>query len=246
MKNVLALLIILLCQVQFVSAKGQVAQSVLRDTISIGVQDEHRAAFMPLDSVPMWVKNKVSSKEYEQWKKMSHYFNIDYSVLDDKMYESRKNSLYRHIRQICHDIEMGTYEGTLKTHYTFVLVQESDTCLQWEVAELNRIDEDICLYKREAVIYRSSDYPNVGLVCTIWYVYNSRNKDVYIISRKYTPTANPMEVRGGGTVDYIKSKDKIHVDFGGILIYYDDSHTYHEELVKKAYLFSPSIGKKID
>ena len=195
--------------------------------------------FMPLDSVPAWVKNKVTSKEYELWKKMSHHFYIDYSTVNDKLYENKKDSLYKRISMICQAIENGTYDGTIHTPYVFKFVQEPDTCLHWDIIELNRIDENIYFYERNAIIYQSSDNPKACLMCTIWYIYNSRDKKTNIISHKYAPTAGLMEVGGFGAADYIETKDKIYIDFAGSLIYYDNFLKYHEEQVEKAFLFSP-------
>ena len=37
--------------------------------------------FMPLNTVPEWVKDRVSGKEYEAWVRLSSRYEIDYSIL---------------------------------------------------------------------------------------------------------------------------------------------------------------------
>ena len=53
--------------------------------------------FMPLNTVPEWVKDRVSGKEYEAWVRLSSRYEIDYSILTQTLTDEQKNELYQYI-----------------------------------------------------------------------------------------------------------------------------------------------------
>ena len=62
---------------------GQIclAQGVVVPKSGAALDKETGSSFCPLDSIPDWVKEKTTQKEYELWKKASRYYQVDYSVL---------------------------------------------------------------------------------------------------------------------------------------------------------------------
>lgn len=69
--------------------------------------DKVMPLYMPLDSIPEWVKEKVSQDEYELWEIMSTKYEIDYSILKEELSTSQKDSVYSIIRKLSSDIKDG-------------------------------------------------------------------------------------------------------------------------------------------
>lgn len=53
--------------------------------------------FMPLNTVPEWVKERVSGEEYEAWVRLSSRYEIDYSILTKTLTDEQKDELYQYI-----------------------------------------------------------------------------------------------------------------------------------------------------
>ena len=69
-------------------------------------------SFCPLDSIPDWVKEKTTPKEYELWKKASRYYQVDYSVLQKDLSKDQKRRLYESLEEACEKMEVrGKQEG---------------------------------------------------------------------------------------------------------------------------------------
>lgn len=61
--------------------------------------------FMPLDSVPKWVRQKITPKEYQLWKLLSTRYEIDYSILNFDLNVQQKTVLYENLESLCQEIE---------------------------------------------------------------------------------------------------------------------------------------------
>ncbi|UVP57539.1 hypothetical protein [Bacteroides thetaiotaomicron] len=77
---------------------------------------EENPEYAPLNTIPDWVSEKVTPKEYELWRTMSSRYEINYSFLKKDISEKRKKEIYDCINNICERIEKGQinkYEGFL-------------------------------------------------------------------------------------------------------------------------------------
>lgn len=76
--------------------------------------------YMPLDSVPDWVKVRVTPDEYKLWKELSRYFQVDYSILRQDLSGEQNAYLYRSIRELIEAVEAGIYsKDSLYGYFTF-------------------------------------------------------------------------------------------------------------------------------
>lgn len=66
--------------------------------------------FMPLDSVPEWVRDKTTYEEYELWKIMSTRYQINYSFLDMNLRDDQRIDLFNTLKAICEKIKEGSLE----------------------------------------------------------------------------------------------------------------------------------------
>lgn len=66
----------------------------------------------PLDSVPEWVKEKVTPKEYEIWKTMSSVFYIDYSILKTELSPERKQEIYDGLKKYVKELKRGIFTSS--------------------------------------------------------------------------------------------------------------------------------------
>ena len=68
---------------------------------------EENPEYAPLNTIPDWVSEKVTPKEYELWRTMSSRYEINYSFLKKDISEKRKKEIYDCINNICERIEKG-------------------------------------------------------------------------------------------------------------------------------------------
>lgn len=61
--------------------------------------------FMPLNSVPEWVRQKITPREYQLWKLLSTRYEIDYSILNFDLNAQQKKVLYESIEFLCQEFE---------------------------------------------------------------------------------------------------------------------------------------------
>ena len=82
---------------------GQVglAQGEVAPKSGESLDKETGSSFCPLDSIPDWVKEKTTPKEYELWKKASRYYQVDYSVLQKDLSKDQKRRLYESLEEAC-------------------------------------------------------------------------------------------------------------------------------------------------
>lgn len=87
---------------------------------------EKKPMYAPLDSVPAWVKEKVTPEEYEMWKALSGVFRIDYSFLKRDLTPQQKELLYREVEGICAKIKKGELEQCVGDCLTLTSVSDFD------------------------------------------------------------------------------------------------------------------------
>lgn len=191
----------------------------------------------PLDSVPEWVKEKVTPKEYKIWKTMSRVFYIDYSILKTELSPERKQEIYDGLKKICEGIEKGEFSHRVGTGFTFAKENPVDTTLQWKLCELNQIDENIQLCKRKASVYQSANSKSAELVCTVWYIYNSQKKEVYIIKSEILPNGSCCKFQGGMGLVYQQSLGRLQGSYAGTFQYELEGRKYCDQL-ERAFAFS--------
>lgn len=191
----------------------------------------------PLDSVPEWVKERVTPKEYEIWKTMSSVFYIDYSILKTELSPERKQEIYDGLKKICEGIEKGEFSHQVGTGFTFAKENPIDTTFQWKLCELTQIDENIQLCKREASVYQSAHSNSVELVCTVWYIYNSQKKEVHIVKYEISPNGSRCKFQGGMGMVYQKNLNRLQGSYAGTFRYEIGGRKYCDQL-EKSFAFS--------
>ena len=102
---------------------------------------EDELLYMPLDSVPEWVKEKVSNEEYELWKTMSSRYRIDYTFVKENMSNKRRKQVYDCVRSICERIRNGEIreKGGL---FMVASEQRSNFWSNWRMERLATPEDD--------------------------------------------------------------------------------------------------------
>ncbi|MDD3038314.1 hypothetical protein [Bacteroides sp.] len=200
--------------------------------------------YTPLDSIPEWVKNKVTVEEYNLWKIMSSVFRIDYSFLKQDISSGKRLRLYDNLRQICNSIKSGEYSNSKGEQFTISIVADVDTTLNWKFDVLFQIDDNIQFCKRNAVIYQVEDLEKVQLSCEIWYIYNSLKKDAYIIKYDVLPVEPLARFQGSVVFSYQKELNQFEGSCAGTFQYYDKWNKEHFQNLNKSFAFSPQSSNK--
>lgn len=192
-------------------------------------------SFAPLHSVPEWIKTKTTPEEYQLWMTMSRIYKINYSFLNETISKEKRQNLYDDIRVICDSIEAGKYVKYKGGLFVVQLIPRTDTTLNWRNEETIQIDEHIRYCKQKAIIYQSVQKKTVYLECIVWYIYNSLNKEVYII--KYE-TSSPLAFSrflGNLHFSFLKEANELIGSCSGTLQYCDERHEYHGETFTKTF-----------
>ena len=146
---------------------------------------ETGSSFCPLDSIPDWVKEKTTQKEYELWKKASRYYQVDYSVLQKDLSKDQKRRLYESLEEACEKMEVcGKQEG-VDEMLTFALPAPIDSTIVWNTCSYVKIDENLSFRKIEGIVFHSKDYPEAQVKVIVWCVYEQSQKQRAGHQRRY-------------------------------------------------------------
>lgn len=189
--------------------------------------------YAPLDSVPDWVKRKVTPDEYELWKKLSQYFLVDHTVLlNDELDAQQKEQLYDNIKNICKEVEEGTYDDPIHVKLTLnVLSFKARLPHKWNIIERTVIDEKFSYNKVKCLIYQSQKDKNAGLEITVWYTYNDITKYMNVIHFDLSPVnmqKSNESTQSNTFYRYHKPEKKFYGSCSGIISYIYNGETINE------------------
>lgn len=192
--------------------------------------------YTPVDSVPEWVKEKVTQEEYNLWKTMSSVYQIDYSFLKRNIPNDKRNHFYSGIKQMCESIKKGEYSSKKGELFAVSMPAPIDTSLIWRVNELTQIDDSIQFCNRRSIIYRSEHWKNVYLECSVWYVYDSLQKDVDIIKYEILSPLPFSRFQGSLILNLQNDRISLRGECAGTIEYYDKELNYRSETVQKSFI----------
>ena len=197
--------------------------SGMRQTVERNNQNIVTLTYMPLDSVPNWVKTNVSSEEYGLWQRLSHYYQVDYSILREDLSPEQEVELYRMIRQTLADIESGNISSPdLYGYYTFSPLPKVDTNLSWSLSHLTQIDSNLFLVNKQAPIYYAGKEGQYRVVCSIWYLYDKSQQKATVLKSKFGRTGDCSDLPNiVGNVEFLSDKGILQGSCAGTLDYVD-------------------------
>ena len=179
---------------------------------------EENPEYAPLNTIPDWVSEKVTPKEYELWRTMSSRYEINYSFLKKDISEKRKKEIYDCINNICERIEkeqINKYEGFLN------IADEDGTTLsdsQYFGRIATRSPEGGAEYKTNGcTLYTHSLGPYIKAAVT----YKKSDDDVTITS---------------SSVSYDKDKKLIAASCSGTLSFKDGSRKVEVTVQKTGFM----------
>lgn len=196
---------------------------------------ETGSSFCPLDSIPDWVKEKTTQKEYELWKKASRYYQVDYSVLQKDLSKEQKCRLYESLAEACEKMEVRGKQEGVDEMLTFALPAPIDSTIVWNTCSYVKIDENLSFRKIEGVVFHSKDYPEAQVKVIVWCVYDKAKNSVQIIKEDMQKAGQAIEVNGSHTVGYDSANGRLYGSCGGSLVYWDEHKAYQSEDFHKGY-----------
>lgn len=198
--------------------------------------------YMPMDSVPDWVKAQVTPAEYKLWKEFSHYFQVDYSILRQDLPADRKSKVYQTVRDTLDAIKAGEFPGaSMYGYYTFQALPSDNINLSWKTCELIRIDENMSFVKKTATVYRSKRQEGPCVICSVWYIYDTSKEEAYVIKYEFNASGDYSGFEGmSGVVSYSHDSGRMQGHCDGSLSYWDTSKAYRSEDFNTGFTFSPA------
>ena len=179
---------------------------------------EENPEYAPLNTIPDWVSEKVTPKEYELWRTMSSRYEINYSFLKKDISEKRKKEIYDCINNICERIEKGQinkYEGRIAT-------RSPEGGAEYKTNGCTLYTHSLGPYIKAAVTYKKSD------------------DDVTITSSSvYTGSpylGNDPSFSGASSVSYDKDKKLIAASCSGTLSFKDGSRKVEVTVQKTGFM----------
>lgn len=138
------------------------------------LEEEADTEFMPLNSVPEWIKDKVTKKEYEAWVRLSSRYEIDYSVLSLDLTESQKKDLYQYIDTL-YALSKDSADG--KSVGCFTVVTQS-VFKRIETLSNPEVGGETHGVTDEQVVYHAIGKTDVYVKATIDYTLNSSKDEI--------------------------------------------------------------------
>lgn len=201
-----------------------------------------RSLRAPVDSIPDFVKEKVTPEEYEMLKTISSVYIMDYTFVDEALPEHRER-IDEMLKELSEVVKAGKWEGERGQRYAFSFPLRIDTTLNWEYETIHRITEDIQFCKRKAIVYTVNEHGNIRVQLEVWYVYDAAKREVNVIHYEFSP-AKPTDsskvkpfsrVNGVATFNYVPEEKALKGEFGMIFEYYL-AGKYTGETVNKGFV----------
>ncbi|WP_302974834.1 hypothetical protein [Paraprevotella clara] len=170
--------------------------------------------FMPLNSVPEWIKDKVTEKEYEAWVRLSSRYEIDYSVLSLELTESQKKDLYQYIDSLW--IQSQDSVGQSSLGYFTVAVQS--VFKRIETLQNPEAGKEIHGEKGPIVIHKVNGAGEAFVKAMVSYTANAGLTEILSASvRVYKDGPAAIDFNGSSSVN-IEGRGVV-VNCGGTLVY---------------------------
>lgn len=158
-------------------------------------------SYMPLDSIPQWVREKVTSEEYELWRTMSTKYEIDYSILKSELTKRQRDSVYRIVEKLSQDIRDGKVR---KNAGYFIIHNLSKSKINNRLETLSdpESDGEISRTGGPSILY---SIPNgqANVYVTIVYYVNTKNKEITKVDKPnaYAGGLNAVSFNGSCTAN---------------------------------------------
>ncbi|MDD3038313.1 hypothetical protein [Bacteroides sp.] len=200
---------------------------------------EAKALYMPLDTVPEWVKKKVTLEEYELWKIMSSKYEINYSVLEEELSQRQKDSVYSIIRPLVQNIKDGKTKNNAGYFIIHDLAKSINTC---KVERLSNGESD---NQRNHVggpsrLYSVSSNIDAEVLVTIIYCVDVKKREIISVESPHAFASGLQAVSFNGDCTANKGTTAIVVEGSGTLTYYVTQN--ENKKIVKFYNKSVTIG----
>lgn len=184
----------------------------------------------PVDSIPEFVKDKVTPELYEVLEALSHSFRINYSFLSDENYPEQKGFVYDFFKRIYDGTKKGDFKPTDSPRLLSVSMPlKLHADLQWEREVQYMIDENMQFCKLKAIVYAGKRSEKEQLQLEIWYVYDAAKQQVLPLKAQLCPIGtgecSPVrwifneKTRETGTFLPIGSSDTLIIQFSTLFSY---------------------------
>lgn len=188
----------------------------------------------PVDSIPDFVKQKVSPELYEILETMSHVYIIDYSFLMDKTFPEKEKDLTEGLQQgIYKLVKEGKITKQNPPEVFAVATTTRVPSLHWKVDFLYQIDEDMQFCKKSTIVYTGKHSTKAQLQAEIWYIYNKNKRRVLPLKIHVSPVNRgtfrqnslPMlygkngKLPGIGQYNNISKSGVLYISFSGLFQY---------------------------
>ena len=249
MKKILSLLLTGLvltffsCQQDFESefeslnGMGDDEEVIAQPRTSMSVASNKKLVFMPVDSVPEWIKDKVSAEEYQLWKTLSSKFSVDYSILEYPLTDKQKGALYTSVSAFAKDIEsgkitryMGRFTGitlaNVATAQRKMLKNRSESGGDGEIKYRDTGFWEICyIEEAKSSIDVGAEYAVQGKEVTVTYPYY-RVRSAYNADYSGYPSASYQ--RAHQVIRFVVSGSLVymHPQYGFTQTYFPTCETY--------------------
>lgn len=179
----------------------------------------------PLNIVPEWVKEKLTSEEYEMFKLISTRFRVDYSFLRENLSEKRRAYLNERWEALCQEINNGNYPEASSWVYGVasewgIGLPESRSV---ERENSSGISENEDIRAKNLTVYTDLTKRDVFIDVSVTYIYNIEtgavtNINLRISTLSSVPNRKP-EFKGSCRTVYDPASQLIQGTCSGTLIY---------------------------
>lgn len=190
-----------------------------KDISGIQTRDLNKTVlqFMPLDSIPEWVRQKIAPKEYQLWKLLSTRYEIDYSILNFDLNVQQKAELYENLESLCQEIENNPDGESLGYLLIQSLSQSSPIINRIEKLNSPEGETDIHRTAGPITIY-SVNGVDACVKVTVSYSINSKMTEITSASANaYASGKAAIDFRGSHTAT--PGKTGIAISCSGTLTY---------------------------
>lgn len=156
--------------------------------LPLRAQIDRHPGYAPLDTVPAFVKEKVSPQFYEMLETLCHHFRISYDFLTDDTYS--EPIAYEFFKRFYDGVKAGDFERREENPplLNVAMPVQTRTDVQWEWVDSCRVDENLLFAKRKATMRAGNQPRKVPLTIEVCYVHDAAKQQVLPLKAQLAPS----------------------------------------------------------
>lgn len=169
--------------------------------------------FMPLNVIPKWAKERMTSEEYEMWLFVGSMYKVNYSFLLSPDYEENRPQINAHVKDFCNQVKEGLISEEEFGGWYIVgnFTSQAYQNVEYGIEQLSDPESTVDKIYSETIYI----YGDVSLTCHV--IYNKLSSEYLVRSTSFIAYPSDAKYEGASSVR-ITPDGWIHISCSGRIL----------------------------